>query len=156
MRIPKRLTSLAEKLKNQKRQTLLGGNDWNDNVPPRGGVYVIWSKPPYKPPYKPIYVGETCHLKHRFSDFGKKHSFRRKMAKKLGLINASEETLTKELSKQFSISFLEVDLGRKELEEYLIILWERTEKTIINKPPKRLLLSEPYKSNLNRLKFMCK
>ncbi len=136
-----KLASLTEKFKTEKRRTLLGDAKWKDNVPSVGGVYVIWPKRSNKA----IYVGKTCHLKHRFADLGRtvNHSFRRKMAKELNLLNASELTLTKELSKRFSISFIAVELGRKELEEYLIILWK---KTIINKPPKRLLLSETYAS----------
>ena len=54
----------------------------------------------------------------------------------------SDENLTKKLSKDFLYSFIPVELGRKELEEYLTVKWKTT---LINRPPKRLLLRDvPY------------
>lgn len=82
-------------------------------------------------------------MKHRLSDLSQSrtHTFRNKIAKKLGLLDASAETLSKAISDDYELSFLPVPFGRKEVEECLILKWENT---LINKPPVRLKLSENY------------
>ena len=55
------------------------------------------------------------------------------------MTGCSDRDLSRKLSSQFLFSYLAIELGRKELEEYLIVKWQ---KSIINKPPKRLLLRD--------------
>jgi len=137
--IRQKLTGLGMKLRKASRRTLLGSVDWKMDVPSLGGVYAIWSKSSGEP----VYVGETCHLSHRFSDLTRtvNHTFRRKMARQYRMVRSTDAMLSKRLSKDFKISFLVIDFGRKELEEFLILNWS---KTLINKPQKRLLLSHEY------------
>ena len=135
--------SVRNKLKLMKRQLMtaprmawLNKPSWKDKVPGVGGVYVIWTKAG-----RPKYVGETCQLNHRCYDLERavNHTFRWKMAKEYGMKKINDDVLSRKLSKEFRYSYLPVDFGRKELEEYLVVEWA---KTIINKPPKRLLLRE--------------
>jgi len=135
------LERLANKLQSVRRLTLLDCRTWCDNVPNVGGVYVIWSKKNMKA----IYVGETCHLKHRFGDLGRaaNHTFRRKVAAILRAAPGNEALLSKKISRRYSISYLPLDFGRKELEEYLVLKWTSAK---FNKRAKRLRLSEQYKN----------
>jgi hypothetical protein len=133
----KKLATLEQALCDAPRRVLLGSPHWKDDVPGLGGVYAIWSKKDSRP----VYVGETCHLNHRCIDLGKtvNHTFRRKMAIAYEMRECSDEELTTKLSKDFLYSFIPVELGRKELEEYLTVKWKAT---LINNPPKRLLLRD--------------
>lgn len=135
------LEQLAKKLQSAGRCTLLGRVTWRNNVPSVGGVYAIWNKKNKKA----AYIGETCHLNHRFGDLERtvNHTFRKKVAAILKVVSGNETLLSKKISCRFSISYLPLEFGRKELEEYLILKWTRT---IINKPAKRLRLSEQYRS----------
>ena len=136
MAIHKKLRSLERQLMAAPRRVLLGTPSWKDDVPSVGGVYAIWSQKG-----KPQHVGETCHLKHRCKDLERtvNHTFREKMAVYYGMQRCSDDDLSKKLSKEFFYSFLPVDFGRKELEEYLVVKWK---SSIINKPPKRFLLQK--------------
>lgn len=132
----KRLAVMERQLVDAPRRQLLGGLAWKSDVPAVGGIYAIWSKRG-----SPKYVGETCHLRHRCVDLGRtvNHTFRKKMAATYGMTGCSDRDLSRKLSSQFLFSYLTIELGRKELEEYLIVKWQ---KSIINKPPKRLLLRD--------------
>jgi hypothetical protein len=138
-RILNKLQQLEIELKKVHRISLKPHPGWNNDVPRHGGVYVIWEKKSKKP----VYIGETCHLKHRFSDLrhSVNHTFRRQIAKRLKLEYLSDSTLSERLSKIYSISYLTINFGRKELEEYLILRWR---KSLINKPQKRLLQNNEY------------
>lgn len=136
----RKLRKLESQVRKAHRSSLHPRSGWNDDVPSLGGVYVIWEKKSRK---KPIYVGETCHLKLRFGDLRRNvnHSFRKRIAKRLKLEHLSDTEFSKRLSRKYSISFVTVEFGRKELEEYLLLRWR---KSAVNKPQKRLLRSEQY------------
>ena len=46
------------------------------------------------------------------------------------------------MSEHYEMSFIEVQLGRAELEEFLVLRWRGT---LLNKPAQRLLRGERYK-----------
>ena len=104
-----------------------------DFVPWKNGVYVIWDGD------KPYYVGETCLLNHRYGDLGYtksvRHDFRKKVQR---LFGCDDSEITMRMGKRFSISFLAIELGRKELEEYLVTQWAGN---VVNKPSDRLRLA---------------
>jgi hypothetical protein len=108
---------------------------WKDIFPNHSGVYVIWEK------NQPIYVGETSGLKSRMSDIMRpiNHAFTKKISKKFDLSELNE--LRCFMSNTYKLSYITVDLGRSEIEEYLILRWR---KTLINKPTTRLLKGEQY------------
>jgi len=135
------LEQLAKKLQSARRYTLLDRVTWHNNVPSAGGVYVIWNKKDKKA----AYVGETCHLNHRFGDLERtvNHTFRRKVAAIFKAAPGNEILLSRKISRRFSISYLPLEFGRKELEDYLVLKWT---STIMNKPAKRLRLSEQYRN----------
>ena len=89
------------------------------------GVYAVFRD------HKVIYVGETGNIKKRMADLGRtyNHSLRRAIgAERFGKKVKSnekyndhqEKKLDEYFRKQLQVSFVEVDLGRKELEEELI------------------------------------
>lgn len=135
----KRLRKLEGEIERARRISLHPQAGWNDDVPSLGGVYVVWEKKSRKP----VYVGETCHLKLRFSDLRRNvnHTFRRQIAKRLRLQHLSDTEISNRLSKKYSVSYRAIKFGRKELEEYLVLRWRRW---LINKPQKRLLLNDEY------------
>jgi len=67
------------------------------------------------------------------------HAFTKKISNSKKIFNLKE--LRKFMSKNYKLSYIEVDLGRSEIEEYLILRWR---KTLINKPTTRLLKGEQY------------
>jgi len=135
----RKLERLESKLLEAERRQLLGRLDWKDNVPATGGVYAIWRKN-----HKlPIYVGETCHLNHRFGDIGKpnRHTFHRKGLRIIGSKARSAETVSMLFSANFQIAYLTIEFGRTELEEYLFMRWG---DRLVNKAPRRLTLTTTY------------
>lgn len=121
------------------RRALLKNDTWKDDVPAKGGVYAIWRTHGRLP----VYVGETCHLNHRFGDLRRNdnHTFRKKGVKLVKSRAKKDQAVSKILSENFKISFIEVELGRIELEEYLILFWQ---DRLVNKPAKRLTLTDTY------------
>lgn len=136
-----RLREFETRIVGAPRRPVLDGENWHDGVPNLGGVYVIWDKLTGCP----VYVGETCHLNHRLSDLGQrtKHTFLRKIAGVLDMLDADDSSLLKAITERYELSFLHIPLGRKEVEEFLILRW-KDKNTLINKPPGRLVLSENY------------
>ena len=67
------------------------------------------------------------------------HAFTKKISKQFDITNLTE--LRTHMSKNYKLSFITVDLGRSEIEEYLILRWR---ETLINKPTTRLLKGEQY------------
>lgn len=119
---------------------MFDSDSWTDDIPSEAGVYAIWdiiSK-------FPVYVGETSALRSRMSDIGRSvnHTFRRKAAKLLNVASNDEAALSAAMSARYAVSFVEVQFGRAEVEEFLVLRWR---KTIVNKPAKRLLHGERYK-----------
>lgn len=78
------------------------------------------------------------------SDIGRSvnHTCRRKIAELLELQSSDEVVLSQAMAKRYVISFIEVQLGRAELEEYLVL---RRRQMIVNKPATRLLRGTRYK-----------
>ena len=134
MDIQNKLLEYENKLINTKRHTFFN-NDWKQTFPNHSGVYVVWENE------QPIYVGETSGLKSRMSDIMRpiNHAFTKKISNKFNLFDLNE--LRKFMSDNYKLSCIEVDLGRSEIEEYLILRWR---KTLINKPTTRLLKGEQY------------
>jgi hypothetical protein len=69
------------------------------------------------------------------------HTFRRKAARLLKIEPSNNVALSKAMSGRFVISFISVQLGRAELEEYLILRWRAT---LMNKVSKRLRSGRHY------------
>ena len=121
-------------LSSSQRYTLFQ-NNWKNIFPDYSGVYVIWDNE------KPIYVGETSGLKSRMSDLMRpiNHAFTKKIDNKIEAQSLDE--LRTYMSDNYKLSYISIDLGRSEIEEYLILRWR---KTLINKPTTRLLKGSQY------------
>jgi len=134
MNIQNKLLEYEKKLLDADKHIFFNSN-WKQTFPNHSGVYVVWEKE------HPIYVGETSGLKSRMSDIMRpiNHAFTKKISNKFNLSELNE--LRKFMSNNYKISFIPIDLGRSEIEEYLILRWR---KTLINKPTTRLLKGEQY------------
>lgn len=126
----KYINYLANQVYRIKPQLLLCTREWATSFPKIPAVYIIR--------YKKIivYAGETGNLRGRMKDFcnTKNHTLRRSVgaeqfAEHPGYYKATskdsyceeiELLLNSYLSKNLTIACLPVDLGRKELEEYII------------------------------------
>ena len=113
----------------------LSSADWASQVPRQAGVYVIWQA------QTPVYVGESSSLRLRMADLARpiNHTFTRKIAQKYDIPDCAE--LARTVSANYHLSHIQVELGRAEIEEYLILRWRNT---LMNKPTKRLLHSTQY------------
>lgn len=143
------LVRLTKKLYSAPQSPYQHEKKWGkkNNIPGTEGVYGIFDKD------KLCYVGETACLQERMNDMydTRNHTIRRNIAKlDFGYTDTSsrkkaddetEEKITKRME-QLKIAWIEVKLGRSELEEYLII----KESPKYNKKTKRLL---KRKSNKN-------
>ena len=134
MTTKKKLLEIEKLLEAGKRYTPFESG-WNKTFPNHGGVYVLWKGK------IPIYVGETSSIRSRMADLMRpvNHAF----TKKTGI--SSKVTciveLRKYITENYKLSFVEIDFGRSEVEEYLILRWRNT---LINKPAKRLLIGPQY------------
>jgi hypothetical protein len=128
------LLNYEKQLSSSQRYTLFQ-NNWKNIFPDYSGVYVIWDNE------KPIYVGETSGLKSRMSDLMRpiNHAFTKKIDNKIETQSLDE--LRTYMSDKYKLSYISIDLGRSEIEEYLILRWR---KTLINKPTTRLLKGSQY------------
>ena len=134
MDIQNKLLEYEKKLINA-RKHIFFNDTWKGIFPNYSGVYVVWEKE------QPIYVGETSGLKSRMSDIMRpiNHAFTKKISNSKKIFDLKE--LRKFMLENYKLSYIEVDLGRSEIEEYLILRWR---KTLINKPTTRLLKGEQY------------
>ena len=95
---------------------------WKD-LPEKAGVYILKNIDTGEI----VYVGETRTLRHRLKDLlhTNNHSFRRAVFKNY-LIHSekkykeSKRNISEHICKYFTYSYLEVSLGRKEIEEFII------------------------------------
>jgi hypothetical protein len=71
-----------------------------------------------------------------------RHTFRRKAVAKHHFVDLTESALSLELSKLYSLSFLPLYIGRKELEEFLNLKWRDDYGKLMNDLPARLGLSK--------------
>ena len=85
----------------------------------------------------PVYLGESSSFHSRMADLrrSENHTFRKKAAEEYEIEAENEPALSKSLSRMFRVSFLPVDFGRKELEEFLVVRWQ---DVVLNKPAIRL------------------
>ena len=97
---------------------------WKNEVPSEPGVYAIRDVKSSNP----VYVGESSNLRSRMGDLGRtvNHTFRRKAAAILKMNAVNDVALTEAMSRRYEISFIKVQLGRAELEEFLVIVWRET------------------------------
>jgi hypothetical protein len=129
-----------------RRRKLLSAADWADSIPGLGGVYVVWDDQSGKA----IYVGETCHLRHRLKDMARagRHGLRKKIRRRPEMQILDEILFSKALAEHFSFSYLVLALGRVEFEEYLIFRWS---DTVLNKPQKRF----DYRQDIEYWRKLC-
>lgn len=108
---------------------------WKSDFPNYGGVYVLWKGD------SPIYVGETSGIFSRMSDLMRpvNHAFTKKISIETNIKDL--KLLRKYISTNYTLSYITVDIGRSEIEEYLILRWRNT---LINKPTTRLLEGTQY------------
>jgi hypothetical protein len=134
------LAGLEQRLLDAPARLMFETKSWAEDVPAEGGVYVVWDLEFQLP----VYVGETSGLRARMGDIGRmeNHTFRRKAAALLNLESGDEATVSAAMAKRFAVSFIEVEFGRAELEEFLVLRWR---DTIVNKPAKRLLRGSRYR-----------
>ncbi|MCC9065126.1 GIY-YIG nuclease family protein [Flavobacterium piscisymbiosum] len=140
----KELQRLADELFNGARIELKSDpNFWKERF--RGkescaGVYILRDQLD-----RIVYVGETRTIQHRVKDLlnTHNHSFRRTVFKEFILNNENydfeirndykkaKELIREYICNEFTYSYLEVLLGRKELEEYIIL--EKKSENLFNK-----------------------
>ncbi|RII75626.1 hypothetical protein D0894_21620 [Pseudomonas monteilii] len=115
----------------------LSSSNWASQVPREAGVYVIWQA------QTPVYVGESSSLRLRMADMARpiNHTFTRKIAQKYGIPETDYAELARTISANYHLSHIQVELGRAEIEEYLILRWRHS---LMNKPTRRLLHSTQY------------
>jgi hypothetical protein len=98
---------------------------WSDNFPSNAGVYAIFYNDQL------FYIGESANLKERMKELKRtvNHSFRRKLGKFIepdavvvkGKFSPELELrLNQEYEMNISVSFIEVNFGRIEIENYLM------------------------------------
>lgn len=121
------LQSLSDKLITAPRHKIIKGKGWASEFPKKAGVYIIRKK------LQLIYVGETGNIQGRLRDLcsTRNHTARRtigteqfashpeytKPSSKIRFCDNLEELLDQYFSKNLTLAFIEVELGRKELEE---------------------------------------
>jgi len=130
MNVTNYLTDLKSKLfaaDNWNKITLT--RQWTSTVPSKAGVYVL------REGTEIVYVGETGNLKGRMNDLldSRHHTIRRTIGKNLfsnlkGFIQATtkvkfpdefEILVNEHICNNLNIAYLAVELGRKELEEFI-------------------------------------
>lgn len=98
---------------------------WSNNFPSNAGVYAIFYDGQL------FYIGESANVKERMKELKRtvNHSFRRKLGRffepdsviERGKFSPELETrLNEEYERNISVSFIEVNFGRIEIENYLM------------------------------------
>jgi hypothetical protein len=128
------------------RKMFMPLDSWTDGMPENPGVYAIWDINERNL----AYIGETSSLKSRMRDIGKikNHTFRRTVAKKPEMASNEEADLSAKMSNHYAVSFIEVQFGRAELEEFLILRWK---PELNKKSAKRSSLSKHYESGCSAI-----
>lgn len=139
MKVRKALETLELKLHSAPKIQIFLSDSWASAVTLEAGVYAVWT---FKP-HVPVYVGQTTSLRHRMRDLGRQinHTFPRGIAKKMKN-DPDDEAVRKAISQTHVVSYIEVQIGRAELEDYLRLRWR---ETLGNGPANRLLRGERYK-----------
>lgn len=119
------------------RRVVAEGQKWASDLPQDAGVYVLWKGS------SPIYVGETSSLRSRMRDLTRieNHTFARLTCKQFSIAFSDKVALVSVLSRTYTLSFILVRFGRKEVEEFLILRWR---SSLFNKPTIRLLKGTQY------------
>ncbi|KAB0528556.1 hypothetical protein ACFFQ5_22065 [Pseudomonas brassicacearum] len=119
------------------RRVVAEGQKWASDVPQDAGVYVLWKDA------SPVYVGETSSLRSRMRDLTRveNHTFARITCEQFSIALADKVGLLGVLSKTYTLSFILVPFGRKEVEEFLILRWR---SSLFNKPTTRLMKGTQY------------
>jgi hypothetical protein len=91
--------------------------------PSLGGVYAIWNGVKSG---KPIYVGETTHLKHRIAELSAygRHAFFVSFIRERGIPSVPPSKSSHSAWSRLTISWLPLELGRAELEDFLVGILE--------------------------------
>lgn len=138
------IARLIEKLYTTPRYKFIHERQWSlkNNVPGNAGIYGVFDG------NKLCYVGETACLQERMNDMydTRNHTIRRNIAKldfgykgansKNKADDETEEKITKRME-QLKIAWIEVKLGRSELEEKIIELEDPKYNTKTKRKPKR-------------------
>ena len=127
------LDKLLKGLLNSTRHKIELTRSWASELPPKPGVYI------FRLGDTIIYAGETGNIRGRMKDLvdTRNHTLRRSIGTKLysdrpdftkpsskqRFCDAIEAELNLYISSGLTLSFLTVDLGRKELEEKLIDIY---------------------------------
>lgn len=139
MKVRKTLETLEQKLHSAPKHSIFLSDSWASEITLEAGVYAVWTIKSHAPEY----VGQTTSLRHRMRDLGRQinHTFPRGIAKKMKN-NPNDEAVRKAISRTHVVSYIEVQIGRAELEDYLRLRWR---ETVMNGPANRLLQGERYK-----------
>lgn len=112
-------------LKTNNRIDFIFNRKWSNNFPSKAGVYAVFYQ------NELVYIGESANLKERMKELKRtvNHSFRRKLGRHLepnaeivkGKFSPELELrLNDEYQNSISVSFIEVNFGRIEIENYLM------------------------------------
>ena len=111
---------------------------WRTGIDKKPGVYVIWRT---RGKQQAVYIGETSLLKERLGDLGhwRNHTFTCQIQENLKDTGKSHtpEAIRSYIKPHFLLSYLPLDFGRKEVEEYLIDEWETERPKGFNRVPSR-------------------
>jgi hypothetical protein len=121
--------SCAEKL------PIIKNPSWINQVPYLGGIYVLWRKEVES--WIPIYVGESANLWDRLDEMTRlgRHNALWKLVDKEGVEPIRNVSIVDSPEVNgLHVSFIQLPVGRKEAEEFLIAKWR---ETLINKSDKR-------------------
>lgn len=135
----------SELLQQENFEEIKMTREWANKIPSKAGVYVL------KDAEKIVYVGETGNLRGRMKDLldSRHHTVRRTLGvtfysntegfvmatTKLKFPDQVEHLVDEHLCRKLKLAYLEVSLGRKELEE---LIEESIDKTVrLNKRGKR-------------------
>jgi hypothetical protein len=138
-KVRKELESLEAALLAAPVRSVFNSAIWADDDPAAPGVYALWDVESGQV----IYVGETRSLRERMADLGRtvNHTCRRTIVRLLELDGQDEAAISLAMSKRYFLSFISVDLGRAELEDYLTLRWH---ETILNQRGSRLRRVSTY------------
>ncbi|SEW16842.1 GIY-YIG nuclease family protein [Chitinophaga arvensicola] len=139
------LQLLKDKLLAAPQQFIACAKGWRKPFPQKAGAYVI------RQSSRLVYIGETGNIKERMGDIVRtcNHTLRRtlgaemydghpgykKATSKERFCDEIEVLLNDFMSTQLTVAFLEIELGRAELEDFII----RTELPVYNiKKPRKI------------------
>jgi predicted GIY-YIG superfamily endonuclease len=124
------IKDIKQTLENAPRYPMYSEDCYN-NAPSKAGIYIIREEDGF------IYIGETSNIKKRMMDLKqtRNHTFRRKVGKRFFSSDKDysvadskkrfsltiEEKITEHCKNTYTISFVPLAIGRKEVEEYFLL-----------------------------------